>query len=1127
MSAGGVLANDSDADSDPLTAVLVGGPAHAADFTLNADGSFTYTPELNYFGADSFTYQANDGTLNGNTVTVDLTVTTSSDTWTGAAGDNKWFTAGNWDNGVPGPDSVVIFNADANVDLTADPTIGSLDVTNGATVTLTLDPADPLLTVSGPADIDGGLNVLGGDVTFAGAVTPEYLSSIYLDVGSLTVSGAQPNGIYFDDVNWNAGQDIDISGPIGGDFAVLDGGSIASANGNITIAGSADGTVIGEIDGNFSNSGNGSIQAQLGSITVDEQVGGSFWNGSADGSYDAAAASYISANGATLAIEGSVALDFANSGGSYILNNSGDVLIDESIGGNFSNGSVGGSYNGTDYSTIWADGGNLTITGSVVGDFSNSGGGDIEAGGGSVTISEVIGGNFSNGSVGGVTDVSGNDGSFIGSIGGDVTISGSVAGSFENTAGSYIRADGGSLIISASVGGDFSNVTIDAGDSTVSSYIWASGGDVTISGDIGGTFWNSAGSYIEADQGGSFGNPPEGGALGGAANAGGNIDFSGSLGTFSNEGTISADNALTFSGAIDAGFYNYGNIDVGQLNIDAGVGQTFDNYNDIYLHGSDLSTIGVELDNLGFIDVVNGSLQLGSFHNASEIRADGYATVLLEGETTNDAGGYIYASGGTVHIDASVDNWGIIDAESDGLIVVNATITNDPGGEAQIDGGTLEFAVDSDADVSFGAISNGTLLLDAPVTYSGHVSGFTYDDKIDFSGVELEDSTVSFDQGTGALTVADGNGHMASVLLYELPDHQYQTSDFFRLDDGSGHLTVEAEPAVALTGPSNALVEAGVDQNGGPVGTDVSTAVVALENAPNNDRVSFDTSNLTPVAPDGVAAVEGPNGHYYALVAAPASPSWQADEAAAESVGGYLATITSAAENTFVENLAAGHYAYIGASDLGHTGTWNWATGPEAGTTFWIGNNASGYPVDGAFTDWRSGEPNDYLGTEHFGMLDLGGWNDVSDSYEYENSYVAEFSTFRIQGTYGYADLNTATGALTYHLDDGNHTVDALAAGDQLTDTIDVRSDHGGRRRRRREGAVHHRRQQRRADADAARYGNDHRRERAADPAHRRACVRSRQWRHADADRCRWTAAASAHSTRTCRSSTRPTVPIP
>ena len=57
----GVLGNDSDPDSEPLTAVLVTGPGHGT-LTLNANGSFTYTPAANYTGPDSFTYRASDGT---------------------------------------------------------------------------------------------------------------------------------------------------------------------------------------------------------------------------------------------------------------------------------------------------------------------------------------------------------------------------------------------------------------------------------------------------------------------------------------------------------------------------------------------------------------------------------------------------------------------------------------------------------------------------------------------------------------------------------------------------------------------------------------------------------------------------------------------------------------------------------------------------------------------------------------------------------------------------------------------------------------------------------------------------------------------------------------------------------
>ncbi len=73
VAAPGVLDNDTDADLDPLSAVKVTDPAHGA-VTLNADGSFTYTPETGFSGEDSFTYKANDGTADSNEATVTITV---------------------------------------------------------------------------------------------------------------------------------------------------------------------------------------------------------------------------------------------------------------------------------------------------------------------------------------------------------------------------------------------------------------------------------------------------------------------------------------------------------------------------------------------------------------------------------------------------------------------------------------------------------------------------------------------------------------------------------------------------------------------------------------------------------------------------------------------------------------------------------------------------------------------------------------------------------------------------------------------------------------------------------------------------------------------------------------------
>ncbi len=74
----GVLANDTDVDGDPLTATQGSDPAHGTA-TLAEDGSFTYTPDADWSGVDTFTYRASDGTATSDPATVTITVTPVND----------------------------------------------------------------------------------------------------------------------------------------------------------------------------------------------------------------------------------------------------------------------------------------------------------------------------------------------------------------------------------------------------------------------------------------------------------------------------------------------------------------------------------------------------------------------------------------------------------------------------------------------------------------------------------------------------------------------------------------------------------------------------------------------------------------------------------------------------------------------------------------------------------------------------------------------------------------------------------------------------------------------------------------------------------------------------------------
>ena len=78
VSASGVLDGDIDPDGDSLTAVLISTTSNGS-LDLDGDGTFTYEPDENYCGKDSFTYEANDGSLDSNTATVTITVACVND----------------------------------------------------------------------------------------------------------------------------------------------------------------------------------------------------------------------------------------------------------------------------------------------------------------------------------------------------------------------------------------------------------------------------------------------------------------------------------------------------------------------------------------------------------------------------------------------------------------------------------------------------------------------------------------------------------------------------------------------------------------------------------------------------------------------------------------------------------------------------------------------------------------------------------------------------------------------------------------------------------------------------------------------------------------------------------------
>tara|TARA_R110001592_G_scaffold357416_1_gene660526 strand:- start:77715 stop:78341 length:627 start_codon:yes stop_codon:yes gene_type:complete len=137
------------------------------------------------------------------------------------------------------------------------------------------------------------------------------------------------------------------------------------------------------------------------------------------------------------------------------------------------------------------------------------------------------------------------------------------------------------------------------------------------------------------------------------------------------------------------------------------------------------------------------------------------------------------------------------------------------------------------------------------------------------------------------------------------------------------------------------------------------------------------------------AAADGGNDHWYELEQQ--NLSWTDARQNALDKGGYLATITSAEENSVVNGLVAaivGSFpddnldiaVWLGGSDTAEEGTWTWADGPEAGDQFWDGDKDGSAP-EGVYTNWFLYALEESLPEEdHLAMSVADStWNDIGD----------------------------------------------------------------------------------------------------------------------------------------------------
>jgi VCBS repeat-containing protein len=142
IAAPGVLGNDSDPESEPLTAVLGTDVSNGA-LDLNPDGSFSYTPDAGFTGQDSFTYRAQDGSGNSSDPAT-VTITVSAVNAAPVAADDSATTAEDT--------AVIIAVLDNDSDADGDPLTVALNQPASGTAVVN---ADNTVTYTPTADFNG------------------------------------------------------------------------------------------------------------------------------------------------------------------------------------------------------------------------------------------------------------------------------------------------------------------------------------------------------------------------------------------------------------------------------------------------------------------------------------------------------------------------------------------------------------------------------------------------------------------------------------------------------------------------------------------------------------------------------------------------------------------------------------------------------------------------------------------------------------------------------------------------------------------------------------------------------------------------------------------------------------
>lgn len=276
-----------------------------------------------------------------------------------------------------------------------------------------------------------------------------------------------------------------------------------------------------------------------------------------------------------------------------------------------------------------------------------------------------------------------------------------------------------------------------------------------------------------------------------------------------------------------------------------------------------------------------------------------------------------------------------------------------------------------------------------------------------------------------------GSTYDLSFTLYQNRASRKNEDSWMRLDDIALHGDTSVTTAtVGDAGSVNVLHgDAGNDVLYGSAGADTLYGDAGNDGLHSNSSDTLDSTIASILASNSGVTYSAETNSFYQLISA--TVDWTVADAAASSstltglsgVNGHLATITSAAEQTYLEGLTGGTSTWIGGGDYSSEGVWRWTSGPESGAQF---ADASGNSVNGWYNSWTGGQPNDSNSTQNYlYMLNGTSWADLvnqgdgSTGYVNVDQYMIEWEASSLLSTVDRTTLDGGTGADTLYGSDG------------------------------------------------------------------------------------------------------------